>query len=329
MDGWLIKDLLKRYKQKPLIGYWIESVQDYNKALASVRMRVYDVIDYLDKYGISAELYKKNRDYKLVIVYKPVKKETLQLVHSLKDKGIKVIYEGINDYMADHDIKKHPEWKYVEEIIKLADGVITVPGMAVRELKKYNDNVFGLSEAVSYNLLAFKKKVSNVPKCDLIYCGYSTKAKDLLLIKDVLNDYQKRYGATLWIISDRRPKLENLKYDFIKYDNKVIGRQLAKGDVFVAPRNMNSDLSYINSINKIAYPMAIGLPVLASPIESYMGSPALLCYNKEDWIENLNSMAQNHERMRQIGKNSVEYVNNNLSMDIIGKEYVKIFNKYV
>lgn len=329
MDIWLIKDLLKKYKEKPVIGYYIENIQNYNKALASVRMRVYDVIDYLEKTGISAELYKENREYKIVVIYKPIKKETLELVKKLKRNGMVIIYEGIHDYIVNKDINKYPEWEFIEKIIKLSDCVITIPGPIEQEFKKYIKNVYGISEAVDRRLLTYCKDKSNHPKCDLVYCGYSNKAKDLLFKKNILNDFQKYYNSQLWVISECDPQLDGLNYRYIKYDNRRIAKQLAIGDVFIAPRMISDGENIINSINKIAYPMAIGLPVVASPVNSYKESPALLCTTDEEWEAILKKLHDDVEYRYEVGELSAKYVKDTLSMDKIGPSYIDIYKKYI
>lgn len=328
MDIWLIKDFLKKYKEKPLIGYYIENVQNYNKALASVRMKVYDVIDYLEQMGYSAELYKENRLYKMVIIYKPVKKETLELVKKLKKKGTVIIYEGINDYLVDKDINKHPEWKFIEEIVKLSDCAITNLGME-KEFQKYIENVYGIAEAVDKKLLTYRKERYHSAKCDLVYCGYSNKAKDLLFKKDILNNFQETYNSTLWVISECNPQLKGLQYRYVKYDNRKIEKLLAIGDIFVAPRLISAGGNFINSINKIAYPMAIGLPAVASPVNSYKGSPAILCNTDAEWKAALQKLHDDVEYRYSVGDLSAQYVKNTLSIDKIGQRYMEIYKKYI
>lgn len=328
MDIWLIKDFIKQYREKPLIGYYIENIQNYNKALASIRMRVYDVIDYFEQMGYSAELYKENRVYKIVVIYKPVRKETLELVKKLKQNGTVIIYEGIHDYLVDKDIKKHPEWEFIEEIVKLSDCVITNPGMEW-EFQQYVKNVYGIPEAVDKKLLTYRKEWHHSAKCDLVYCGYSNKAKDLLFKKGILNDFQETYNSTLWVISECNPQLEGLNYRYVKYDNRRIAKLLAMGDIFVAPRLISAGGNFINSINKIAYPMAIGLPAVASPVNSYKGSPAILCNTDEEWKAALRKLHDDVEYRYKVGDLSTQYVKNTLSIDKIGQSYMEIYKNYI
>ena len=77
LDRFLVTDLLKTFKNCP-VAFCIDDIQPYNKALASCRMRCYDLIEYLESQGIHAELYKPFKKYKVAFFMKVHRDKTLE-----------------------------------------------------------------------------------------------------------------------------------------------------------------------------------------------------------------------------------------------------------
>jgi glycosyltransferase involved in cell wall biosynthesis len=74
--------------------------------------------------------------------------------------------------------------------------------------------------------------------------------------------------------------------------------------------------------------MSIGLPVVASPVPSYQSSPAILCKNENEWEVALGKLIDHVEERRMYKEKGLRFIEENLSMEVIGNKYMEIINTY-
>jgi hypothetical protein len=72
--------------------------------------------------------------------------------------------------------------------------------------------------------------------------------------------------------------------------------------------------------------MSVGIPVIASKVPSYAGSPAILCENQTDWYNSLNMLLEDKERRESRGKEGILYCKENFSQSVITTHYTSLFN---
>ena len=185
----------------------------------------------------------------------------------------------------------------------------------------------------SINDIFFKKKKTSFRSglVNLIWCGYASKASELLLIEDVLKELYKKWPFNLILVCEKNPHLAigEIPVYFEKYNHYSIPEQLLKGDIFIAPRDLNDSYNLAHSFTKIGIAMAIGLPVIASPVPSYVGSPAILCSNKEEWMKGLVRLFTNPVLLRKLSEKGRTYVKKNYSISVIKRKYIEFFKKQV
>ena len=97
----------------------------------------------------------------------------------------------------------------------------------------------------------------------------------------------------------------------------------------IAPRSMTNIEKQANSFTKVALPMAVGLPVVASPVPSYIGSPVLLCYNDKEWLCTLEKLIDDCQLRIEKAREGKEYIKDNYLLSDIGKKYVSIIELYM
>lgn len=324
-DFFLRKDL-ERIIRKCKVGFVIDNIQMYDLAMASIRTRCYDIIGYLNKNGIMAELRKPYKNYDVIVITKACSDTTVKLARKYYLSGTKIIYDAYFENLLD-DRKISEEKKILREnvltIISLSSAVITCSERQRQQFAMYHKNVYVIGEAIENNVLRNKKVHFEKKSITLVYCGYSQKARDLLEIKEVINRMHNR-GNDLLIISNKDPELKEIDYEFMKYDQKKIGMQLCKGDVFIAPRSMDNIDKSDHSIMKIALPMAVGIPVVASPVPSYQNTPAILCSSEEEWNTKLQELTNKAEIREDIGEEGRAFIKMNYTLSVIGSSYKKI-----
>jgi glycosyltransferase involved in cell wall biosynthesis len=135
-------------------------------------------------------------------------------------------------------------------------------------------------------------------------------------------------GCSLIIVSEKNPMLQDIPYNYVKYVQSEISSIIKVGDIFIAPRPLNGIENRSNSIARIALPMSIGLPVVASPVPSYKTSPAILCSDENEWEEALCSLIDDVKKRNLYKEKGLKFVDENLSLNVIGNRYMEIIETY-
>lgn len=322
-DKFLIKDFFKLFN-KCEVGFFIDDIQPYNKAMASIRMRCYDIIEHLEKAGIHAELYKPFRTYKMVIFTKTRSEKAVETAKKLRAKNVPIFYDAYYEYLEEPSKQNDWERLNILEIVSNAQVVGTCSMEQEKAFGKYHQDIVMIPESVHDAFFEAEKKHGDKEQVTLVYCGYSGKAKDTLCIKDVLRKLQEKHHCRLLYICEKDPRIEGLTYDYIRYDQSIIPKQLMKGDIMIAPRPMEGIEKLAHSFTKVAYPLAVGLPAVANPVPSYVNTPVILCRDDVEWSATLERLITDSAERQKHGKLGREYVHAHYSLQVIGEKYRKI-----
>lgn len=307
----------------------------YNKIIASNRIRVYDVIKmFFDNEDFLVELYNPLRKYDMVIFHKKFDKAALFLAKKLKREGTQIILDiNVNYYDLSSKFITRQQNKDILVFTKFVDKVITPTVFLQETIKKIfpGKSVDVIKESINDIFFKKKKNSFNFNSTNLIWCGYAPKASELLLIKDVLKELYKKQRFNLILICDKNPHLiiGKIPIHFERYNFYSNLDQLLKGDIFIVPRNLNDSYNLAHTFTKIGIAMAAGLPVLASPLSSYAGSPAVLCRNSQDWKKGLMKLFNNTALLTELSKKGIDYVKKNYSIPVIKQKYINFFNKSI
>lgn len=326
-DVFLMRDILKVFR-KAEIGFVIDDIQAYNRVLPSVRMRCYDMILEMERLGVKAELYKPFKKYSAVIFTKTRKDSAVRLAEHLRKQATLVISDNYCEYLTDETKTDDWERNNILRILSCSDFAITYSVEQQKQFSVYHDKVFFINEGVQRVYFSKQKKYVEHPKVTLIYSGYSHNAKYIEIIHDVIAKLQEQYGCRLLLLCEKDPKLHNLTYEYIHYEQKKVVDQLLLGDIMIAPRPMKEIEKMQHTLSKIASPMAVGLPVVASPVPAYKDSPAILCSTEEEWYNALENLIKNISEREEIGTKSREYVKKNLTTEIIAERYLQLIQTY-
>lgn len=326
LDRFLLHDLGKLFHSCS-VAFYIDDIQPYNKAMASIRIRCYDIMNYLEQQGIRVELYKPFRKYDVVIFTKTRSEKAVRLARKLHQQGIPIYYEAYCEYLEDPS--RADDWERVNilKIVEQADMVGTCSEEQRQAFSNYHPHVVMIPESVHDAFFEVEKKHEKKEHVTLVYCGYSAKAKDTLCIEAVLKRMQQEYGCRLLYLCEKDPGLPDLTYDYLLYDQRKIPQLLLEGDIMIAPRPMEGIEKLAHSFTKVAYPLAVGLPAVASPVPSYVDTPVILCRNEEEWMAELVKLAQSVEERSHVGTLGREYVRQHYSLQVVGEEYRRILEK--
>lgn len=331
-----ISNFTKEGENKIKIGFLVPIPGPYATVMASTRLRAYDIINYLNKTdSFYAELYNPGKKYDICIFQKYFNSDAYDKLIKIKKKGTKVILDINVNYFDYFDTDKITK-RQTNEIMRFGkkiDGFIAASTFLNKVIKRYFPNkksVF-IPENIDKRFFTVRKVHKSKSIIHLLYVGYATKAKEILIIKDILEKLGLDYNLEMVFICEMDPKIKfrNLKTSFIKFDYNIIFRQLLSGDIKISSRNLNDRYNLAHTFTKIGYPMAVGLPVIASPIDSYLNSPAILCTKNEEWETNLSSLITNPDLRNKLAEQGIKYCKENFSLDFIGKQYVQFFKMLI
>lgn len=328
LDAFLLHDLGKLFATSQ-IGFVVDDIQAYNKALASVRIRCYDIMAAMEKAGIRVELYKPFKKYEAVIFTKTRTDESVRKAQKLKDTGTLVISDNFCEYLTDETRSDDWERRNILKILNCSDVAITYSKEQYKQFCQYHNQVFFIQESVNDSYFKVCKEHKKTPRVTLIYSGFRSNALHTELIKDVILRLQREFQCRVLFICERDPAIKSFPYEYIHYDQKEIVQNLLKGDIMIAPRPMEGIEKLQHTLTKIATPMAIGLPVVASPVPAYAGTPAILCNNEAEWYDALRKLVLDVEERKKTGKESRKYVKEHLSTDVVVQEYLSLIDSFL
>ncbi len=305
----------------------------YNELDASTRFRVNDVI-YQSLYSneLNIRFYNPFRKLDILVFQKNFSEKAYKIACSTKlRKKIKIVLDlNVNYFDKKTGYITQEQREDVIRFTKITDKIITT----TQYLKDYliNNDLFTdievIPEMIPDRFFTIKKKHTNKKKINLLYVGYTVKARELELIKDVLEKLTKEYNLNLITICERPPNLNiKIKKRFIKYHPSTVHKTMLEGDIFISSRNMNWSYNLTHSFLKIGHPMSIGIPVVASPIPSYLKSPAVLCHDNACWLNKIKELIEDYNLRNIIGKKGIEYCKNHFSEKIVMNKYLNFFQK--
>ena len=335
----LLREFFKSFvfSRKKRIGFVLSVLPTpyYGRIMASTRLRVYDIINAFKDHPVYfLELYKPLKKYDIVIFQKKFDEKALELAKKLKQQGIKIVLDvNVNYYdptilgvLNKDESANHPK---ILKFTELADGVIASTDYIKDYAKRFfpEKNIVSIPENITHPFFAVRKKIRDNEPLTLLYVGYAVKAPEILDIQDVLKQLHKKYHFRLLLICEKNPYLTipGIEIDFRPYQQKTIHHDMLHGDIFIAPRDLTQSYNLGHSFTKIGYPMSVGIPVVASEVPSYEGSPAVLCKNRGDWYNNLNSLLESKKQRKILAKKGILYCQEHFSVPVTRNRYESFF----
>ena len=323
MDKFLLNDWLKAIR-KMEAGFVLDEVKTYKKAWASIRIKCYDVIQYFDSVNIATEIYKPFKKYPIVVFVKTSTEKSAKRAEKLRNSGCKIIYNAYCDHLTDQT-KNDSERINTLRILKCSDIVVVCTEEQKQQFEQFHKSVVLIYESIPEEYFSTVKEHTENECPTLIYCGYSHKAKDTLSIKKVLKKLIEEEKCKLLYLCDKDPKIDDLQYEYLQYDQSKIQQQLLHGDIAIAPRKTDGIELLSHSFTKVALTGAIGLPTVASPVPSYLGSPVVICQEEEQWYAELSKLIESYELREKKGTELRDFILQNYSLRVIGEQYRKLF----
>jgi hypothetical protein len=313
------------------IGFVVSNpYASYETCQASTRIRVYDVITWFEGYtNVRSEIYVKYRKYDIVVFQKCFGDEYVNLARILKKRGCSIVFDiNVNYVELRGKATSYVKAEQTKNVLRMLDvsDVVLVSGARLNEIyREYHNNVITIEEGIDNMFFRYNKEHEDKSVVNLLYCGYAIKADQILLIKNVLDALRPRFRMVY--VCDKDPGITLYPYVFYSYDYWNLPKLLKIGDIKIAPRDMSDSYNEGHAFTKVGYPMAVGIPAVASSVPSYCNRGVMICDSENEWYNVLFGLIVSFKERSIKGASGKVIAWNNFSMGVIGNKYLKVFRE--
>lgn len=319
--------------------YKLFKITRFNQLNPFTKMRAGNIAQYLNKNSktIENKIFNSEEFFDIVVFQKVMDAEAQKIAKKLQENGTLIVfdanvnyYEIFGEFAIDGTRPTEQQKNDAIAMTSLADLVVADSSYIATQTIKYNKNTVVIEDNVDLALYKNVREHNNDKAVRLIWCGMAKKAKHLLLIKNVLS---KLDNAELIIVAEQKPELfeelnSAINCSFVKFSDKNYAKQLAKSDVIISPKILNNSYSLGHTEYKITLGMAAGLPVVASPQQSYIDALkhkkcGFIVDGDEQWLDSLNSLVADYSLRKKMGADAYKTVKENYTTEVISKRYEK------
>ncbi|MGA2775011.1 MAG: glycosyltransferase domain-containing protein [Candidatus Omnitrophota bacterium] len=127
-------------------------------------------------------------------------------------------------------------------------------------------------------------------------------------------------------------KKSKFDFEYVTWDLKTVYEEILACDVGIIPWPKMGIAQRIKSFNRLVMFMALGMPVITSPIPSYLGiirhkENGFIAKTPDEWMDYIIFLRDNPEKREEIGRKAREDVVNKYSKEKQGVLYLEIFKK--
>jgi glycosyltransferase involved in cell wall biosynthesis len=324
--GWVVYGLLDHV----VPGFWaLDPV---------IAMRVGRVARELNAPGtrLTNELYRPDERYDVVVFAKVMDERHRREAERARERGAIVVYDAHVNYYevwGDYEIEgtapTEAQQRDAVEMTRLADHVLTSSSYLLEQVRRFNPNASWIPDGVDPTLYRGTRRHEPGP-LRLVWSGVAKKARQLDAVVDVL---ARLPHAELVVVSDGvpdiLPELERvLPTRLTSFSDRRYARLLRGRDVIISPKRLANAYEMGHSEYKITLGMAIGLPAVASPQQSYLealaGGGGFVVDSPEEWRDALERLADPALRA-EIGARAQQTVRERYSTPVVAQQYAELF----
>ena len=294
---------------------WHRTLKDYNRVLASVWIRCLELIGPLQELGYKSTINQPWAPMDIAIFVRIQGPWAQRLQRFLQRRRVKTVYSAVVNYyqyQGNMPTGSHAmSQQQIDDCIAMtrqADAVLTVSRYILAQAKKYNPNAAYVPDSVGRKHFCLTKPVSDFERspANLIWAGHANKAH---FIDPVMTSLQ-HLSVKLTILAEHPPQL-NTPFQFVRWRYETFPSEIIKGDICISPRVLDNSYDLGHSNFKIMVFLAQGVPVLASPQDSYVevirdGINGYVCQTPDEWPAKLQAMLQDRAHLAAMSGNAIQ-----------------------
>lgn len=222
--------------------------------------------------------------------------------------------------------------KGIEEIIKISDHIIVGNEYLYNFAIKYNNKVTILNTIIDTDKYKANEKIK---KTTINICWMGTKPgiEYLLKFEDVFLSIKRNYKdkVNFYIICNSKPKFKKFdQFIYLKWSQKIEDKILNISDIGLMPliddefTKGKCGFKLIQygaySIVSVTSPIGINTKIIKEGINGYFAKDA------KEWISKINYLIDNKLALVKMKRNSRKIIDNQYSLKVKIKDFVKLLN---
>lgn len=253
----------------------------------------------------------------LELLYKAPKYDTLfiqkllppePITRALTHRARRVVYD------IDDALYAKPEWGgRLNPMLERSDVIIASSPQIEEYASDYCDEIHVITTAIPKPHYQQYRTPNNHNPVRIGWIGYPENIKYLQRIEDVLYGVLNDYDARLRVITDLKwfdtmPPIQHEAVDYIQWQPEKATRDLGECDLSIRP--MSDDAwTRAKSFTSVVEPMALGLPVVVSPISRLNdwikdGKHGYKVDSADEWNASIRRLVTNADHRKMLGENA-------------------------
>jgi len=281
--------------------------RDFNDVLASVWIRCLQLIPRLETMGFRCTLNDTAAAADVCVFVRTQDAQAQALATACKRRGARVVFDLCVDYTRRSGPVTQQNVDEARRMISIADAVTCASRAITNAVAALHPRTICLPDSVDPTHFSVRKNPEDFsrPALTAVWAGASAKARELIPILPLLGERNIKLriisdvppslrmpGITFW----RRYPIEFVKWRYEKFPADIVG-----GDICVVSRDLTTAYNRGHSAFKIAVFMAEGVPVLASPVPSYLRlltkGGGRICKTPAEWAAALDEVVLHRNRL--------------------------------
>ena len=212
----------------------------------------------------------------------------------------------------------------------LADWVVADSSYLAGVIGRLTSRVQCISDNVDLDVYQGARTHASADVVRLVWCGIGKKATHLLLIKDVLANLN---GVELVLVVDEPPAClaelrEAVPCTVVTFSDPAYAATLRTCDIIISKRLVNA-YEMAHTEYKITLGMAVGLPVVASPQQSYVEAinyrgGGIVAADNSEWRTALARLISNPVLRADLGQRARQTVVERYATPVVASQYLRL-----
>lgn len=285
-------------------------------------------------------MYDPRERYEIVVFSKVMDRACQDEAARIQGYGGKVIFDANVNYYeiwGDYDIPgTRPTAEQQRDATALttaADWVVADSSYLLDVIKSLNPRVTWIPDNVDVRVYQGVREHRSRPTTRLVWSGVAKKAQHLTAIVDVLHTLR---GVELVLVTDGVPGVlrelrSAIPCRLVWFSERVYARTLRNCDIIISPKRLINGYEMAHTEYKIALGMAVGLPAVASPQQSYVEAIShrgggIIADGEGEWRDALQRLVHEARLRGELGMNARQTVLERYATPVVARQYLDLFS---